>query len=181
MSIDCGASDSYYTDENLQVWIGDNDLIQNGESKVVQSGSKVSDHVMSTLRVFTTRKKNCYTIDAAKGQQVLVRASFYYGNYDKKSAPPVFDLQFDGNYWGTVETSSEDVISYEAIYVVKGSEISVCVAQTTPNQFPFISALEVRSLDSNMYSHVDAQYALFLKSRIAYGANTTIRLATPLL
>ncbi|KAJ0083438.1 hypothetical protein Patl1_30829 [Pistacia atlantica] len=69
----------------------------------------------------------------------------------------------------------DDDLIQTAIYVVKGSEIRVCVAQTTSNQFPFISALEVRRLDSNMYNHVDAQYALFLISRIAYGANTTIR------
>lgn len=173
MNIDCGASGTN-TDEYSLVWIGDDSLIQNGEAKTVQSGSNV-DNVMSTLRVFFTRKKNCYTVGATKGEQVLVRASFFYGNYDQKSAPPTFDLQFDGNHWGTVETSSEDIVFYEAVYVAKGSETSVCVAQTAPNQFPFISALQVRSLGSNMYSHVDAQFALFLKARVAYGANTTIR------
>lgn len=174
MSIDCGASSSY-TDENFITWIGDDDLIQNGESKVVQSGNASSDHVMSTLRVFSSRKKNCYTILASKGGQVLVRASFNYGNYDKKSSPPSFDLHFDGNLWATVKTSSEDLVSYEAIYVVKDDSISVCVAQTNPNQLPFISAIEVWSLGSHMYSHVDAAYALFLRSRTAYGTNGTIR------
>ncbi|ESR37961.1 hypothetical protein CICLE_v10030050mg [Citrus x clementina] len=175
VSIDCGASGSY-KDENSIAWIGDDDLIQNGESKVVQSGNALSDdHVMSSLRVFSTRKKNCYTILASKGGQVLVRASFNYGNYDKKSSPPSFDLHFDGNLWATVKTSSEGLVYYEAIYVVKGDSISVCVAQTNPNQLPFISAIEVRSLGSHMYSHVDAAYALFLRSRTAYGANGTIR------
>lgn len=175
VSIDCGASGSY-KDENSIAWIGDDDLIQNGESKVVQSGNALSDdHVMSSLRVFSTRKKNCYTILANKGGQVLVRASFNYGNYDKKSSPPSFDLHFDGNLWATVKTSSEGLVYYEAIYVVKGDSISVCVAQTNPNQLPFISAIEVRSLGSHMYSHVDAAYALFLRSRTAYGANGTIR------
>lgn len=174
MSIDCGASGSY-TDENLIVWMGDDDLIQNGEAKVVQSGNAATDHVMSTLRVFSTRKKNCYTIPVDKGEQVLVRASFYYGNYDKRAAPPSFDLHFDGNLWETVETSSEDVVKYEAIYVVKGDTTSVCVAQTKPNQLPFVSAIEVRSLGPHMYSHVDAVYALFLISRTAYGTNNTVR------
>lgn len=175
VSIDCGASSSY-TDGDFITWIGDDDLIQNGESKVVQSGNGVSDHVMSTLRVFSTRKKNCYTILADKGGRVLVRASFNYGNYDEKSSPPSFDLHFDGNLWATVETSNEDLVYYEAIYVVKGDSISVCVAQTNPNQLPFISALEVRSLGSHMYSHVDAAaYALFLISRTAYGAKDITR------
>ncbi|KAK1587242.1 hypothetical protein Q3G72_010930 [Acer saccharum] len=175
-SIDCGGS-GYYTDENFIVWTGDDEFMQNiGDTKVVQSGNAVSDHVMSTLRVFSsTRKKNCYSIDVDKGVQVLVRASFYYGNYDKKSAPPSFDLHFNGNYWDTVETSSENVVYYEAIFVVKDNGVSVCVAQTKPNQFPFMSALEVRSLDSHMYNDVDAEYALFLKTRTTYGAKDIVR------
>jgi hypothetical protein len=50
-----------------------------------------------------------------------------------------------------------------------------CLAQTQPNQFPFISALEVRSLDPKMYSYVDPKYALFVRSRFAYGASATVR------
>ncbi|KAK2643197.1 hypothetical protein Ddye_024960 [Dipteronia dyeriana] len=175
-SIDCGGS-GFYTDENMIVWRGDDEFMQNnGETKVVISGSAVYDHVMSTLRVFSsTRKKNCYSMDVVKGVQVLVRASFYYGNYDEKSAPPSFDLHFNGNYWDTVETSSSFVVSYEAIYIVKDNGVSVCVAQTKPNQFPFMSALEVRSLDSHMYNHVDAEYALFLKSRTTYGTKYFVR------
>lgn len=172
VSIDCGASD-FYTDGNFMVWMGDADLIQNGQSEVVQTSNAVS-HVMSTLRVFTSRKKNCYSIKADKGGQVLVRASFFYGNYDKKSSPPSFDLHFDGNYWVTVQTSLDQLVYYEVAYVVKGEDISVCLAQTQPNQFPFISALEVRSLGSDMYSH-DSNYPLFLRSRVAYGANATVR------
>lgn len=172
-SIDCGASESY-TDENFILWSGD-DFMQNGDIKVAQSGNAVSDHVMSTLRVFSSRKKNCYSFDVDKGVRVLVRASFYYGNYDRKSAPPTFDLHLDGSFWDTVETSSEDVVYYELIYVVKDNGVSVCVAQTKPNQLPFMSALEVRSLDSHMYNRVDAEYALLLKTRTSFGAKNTIR------
>ncbi|XP_028062811.1 uncharacterized protein At1g24485-like [Camellia sinensis] len=172
-SIDCGSSD-IYTDPNSIVWMGDNDIIQNGVAQTVPPSNSIS-HVMDTLRVFTTRKKNCYIIKADKGGQVLVRASFYYGNYDQKSAPPTFDLQFDGNDWATIVTSSTQMVYYEVTYVVKGDSISVCVAQTKPNQFPFMSALEVRSLGSNMYSHVDANFALFLSSRTAYGAPAAVR------
>lgn len=172
-SIDCGSSGTY-TDENSIIWTGDDTLIQNGQTAAVESSNKVTT-VMSTLRVFTSRKKNCYSIDADKGGQVLVRASFYYGNYDRKSAPPTFDLHFDGNFWATVETELDQVVYYEVAYVVKGDNISVCLAQTKPGQFPFISALEVRSLGSHMYSGVGSDYALYLESRVAYGANSTTR------
>ncbi|KAK3024465.1 hypothetical protein RJ639_043186 [Escallonia herrerae] len=172
-NIDCGSDSDAFTDENSIIWMGDNQFKQNGVTQVVQSNKSIS-HVMDTLRVFTTRNKNCYSIKADKGEKVLVRASFFYGNYDNKSSPPTFDLQFDGNYWDTVETSS-DLVTREVIYVVKGETTSVCVAQTKPNEFPFMSALEIRSLDSLMYSHVDSNFALKLKTRAACGANETIR------
>ncbi|KAK1373651.1 hypothetical protein POM88_029844 [Heracleum sosnowskyi] len=78
---------------------------------------------MDTFRVFTTRKKNCNAFNADKGGRILVRASFNYGNYDKKSSPPTFDLQFDGNFWTTVETSIDEVVTYEATYIVKGDVV----------------------------------------------------------
>ncbi|KAJ6737503.1 hypothetical protein OIU85_019555 [Salix viminalis] len=174
VSFDCGASDSY-TDENSIVWIGDDDIFKNSQSAVVQSSNTVS-HVMSTLRVFTSLKKNCYSITVDKGSLVLVRASFFYGNYDKKSSPPSFDLLFDGNYWSTVMTTLDnEPVIYEVMYFVKSDTTSICLAQIQPNQFPFISALEVRILDSKMYGPFDPNHALFLTSRVAYGANSIVR------
>lgn len=66
-------------------------------------------------------------------------------------------------------------IYYEVTYVTKGDTASVCVAQTKANQFPFISALEFRSVDSEVYKEVDENHALFLITRFAYGASQTIR------
>lgn len=175
VSIDCGSEYWAYADSNSIVWeADDNTRIQNGESRTVQNSGSVS-HVMSTLRVFSTRKKNCYLVVAGKGNPVLVRASFYYGNYDGRSSPPSFGLQLDGNEWGTVVTSMEQTVYYEVIYVPKGDGVSVCVAQTLPNQLPFISALEVRSLDEGMYDKGDGSWPLFLLGRFAFGANETVR------
>ncbi|GER34425.1 leucine-rich repeat protein kinase family protein [Striga asiatica] len=172
-SIDCGSPD-VYTDENIIIWTGDSDYIQNGEIRAVRNPTV--SHVMDTLRVFASRRKNCYSIPGvSKGERVQLRASFHYGNYDGRASPPTFDLQFDGNRWATVETSSTEPVIYEAVYVAKGDYVSVCVAQTRPGEFPFISALEVRSLDPTMYSHVDKNYPLLLVTRVAYGANQTIR------
>ncbi|XP_052291803.1 uncharacterized protein At1g24485-like [Citrus sinensis] len=130
------------------------------------------------MRVFSTRKKNWYSIKVDEdGGRVLLRASFYSGNYDGKDSPPVFDLQFDGNLWTTVNTSSSsyDVLSYETIYVVKRNFTSTCVvAQTKPGQLPFISAIEVRSLGVNMYSQIPSNLALHLIQRAVFGGNQTI-------
>ncbi|KAL8501624.1 hypothetical protein ACS0TY_020947 [Phlomoides rotata] len=174
VSIDCGSSDAYKDDNSID-WSGDDDYVQNGESYTVQTES--ISPVMDTLRAFTTRNKNCYSMEAAKGTRVLIRASFYYGNYDNKSSPPSFALQFDGNHWAWVDTTSTGYVYHEVIYEVKGDSLSVCVAQTTVDQFPFISALEVRALSSSMYDYVDKNYPLFLIRRFAYGVNGTIRYA----
>ncbi|XP_040998230.1 uncharacterized protein At1g24485-like [Juglans microcarpa x Juglans regia] len=156
VSIDCGASDSY-TDGNQITWEGDNGYVQSGESQQVDQLYS-GDHVLSTLRVFpTSGNGNCYTIgDLEDGERVLVRATFFYGNYDGQNSPPSFDLFFDGNQWITVQMSEYPLNTYvytEAIYVVSGTATSICLAQTQPNQLPFISALELRSLGPNMYSH----------------------------
>ncbi|KAG2664785.1 hypothetical protein I3760_16G100400 [Carya illinoinensis] len=158
LSIDCGGSNSStYKDERSIVWTGDNAYIHSDE-------------------VFPTLKKNCYTIlDLDKGQRVLVRATFFYGNYDGKNFAPTFELHFNGNFWATVTTSNFTYVVEEAIYVVKGNATNICLAQTHPDQAPFISALELRSLDAEMYSNVGMNHALFLENRIAHGANQTVR------
>ncbi|MCL7051073.1 hypothetical protein MKW94_011542 [Papaver nudicaule] len=144
-------------------------------------------HVMSTLRAFPTRKKNCYSIDMEGKtenstftvERVLVRASFYYGNYDNKATPPTFNLQFNGNSWTQIVTHQDNIIYTEMVYsLIKGNNISICLAQTQPNNIPFISALEVRSLDPYAYRYVNSnyhKYPLFFVERLAFGANTTIR------
>ncbi|KAJ0788061.1 putative transferase [Helianthus annuus] len=175
VSINCGESESYVDPDNFIPWTPDDTLISNGVARVVQSSNKNSDPVMDTLRVFTTRKKNCYSAEVTRGQKVLVRASFNYGNYDKLSSPPTFDLHFDGNFWTIVETSLTEVIMHEVTYVAKGDEVSVCVAQTKPNQFPFMSALEIRSVDSDVYSDVDESRALILNFRSSFGASQLVR------
>ncbi|KAL4570984.1 hypothetical protein LXL04_017733 [Taraxacum kok-saghyz] len=172
-SVNCGESE-IYTDSNLMIWTPDATLISNGVARVVQSSNKIST-VLDSLRVFTSRKKNCYSTSVTKGEKLLVRASFNYGNYDRLSSPPTFDLHFDGNFWTTVQTLISGANAYEATYVAKGDSVSVCVAQTKSGQFPFMSALEVRSIDSDAYSILDENRALFLIGRISYGASKTLR------
>ncbi|XP_047969289.1 probable LRR receptor-like serine/threonine-protein kinase At1g05700 [Salvia hispanica] len=172
ISIDCGSSFPY-RDGNGIAWVGDDEYVQSGESRSVKPLNSWS-HVADTLRVFTTRTKNCYHINSVKKGRVLVRASFYYGNYDGKSLPPTFAIHFDGNFWDTVQTSSSQFYYYEVTYVLKRDFISVCLAQTEPDQFPFISTLEVRSLESYMYNHVDDSYPLFVWRRVAFGSKKPI-------
>jgi len=177
LSINCGGSNSS-VDANSINWTGDADYVHNGVSQVVDA-YYTAGPVMGTLRVFPTLKKNCYTINNLNnGERVLVRASFFYGNYDGKHFAPTFDLMLDGNMWGKVNLSiySEDTILYrEYIYDVNGNSTSLCLAQTLPDQFPLISALELRTLGSNMYRHAGSNHVLSSAARFALGSPVDFR------
>ncbi|RWR95505.1 Malectin-like carbohydrate-binding domain-containing protein [Cinnamomum micranthum f. kanehirae] len=171
ISIDCGATNGHVDENNIR-WVGDDQYIKTGERHVAMSANNT---VMSTLRVFSSPKKNCYTIGIEQGTRILVRAGSFYGNYDKQSLEPSFDLKLDGNYWNTVTTSIDNVKFYEAIYVPKGNTSSVCVAQTIMGNIPFISSLEVRSFDLEMYSSLGVNYPSFLFQRNMMATNGIVR------
>nr|XP_043620153.1 putative leucine-rich repeat receptor-like serine/threonine-protein kinase At2g19230 [Erigeron canadensis] len=172
-SINCGETDTL-VDTNGIIWTPDTNLISNGVARVVQSSNQITP-IVDTLRVFTSRRKNCYSVPVTKGEKVLVRVLFNYGNYDRLSNPPTFDIHFDGNYWTTVQTALTGLTMHEVTYVTKGDAVSVCLAQTKSGQFPIISTLEVRGLDSEIYSDLEDSRALFLMSRFSYGASGTLR------
>ncbi|KAK6926881.1 Malectin-like domain [Dillenia turbinata] len=175
LGIDCGSANSYIDDSGIK-WVGDGAYVQSGESHTAKN-SPVSS-LLSTLRVFKSKNKNCYNIPGFQGIKVLLRALFYYGNYDSNSSPPFFHLLFDGNKWTTVQNENDNWKYYDIIYVPKRQNISVCLAQINPDQFPFISGLEVWSLDSNMYNQIDSSRALILKQRYAFGSGDGISFLT---
>ncbi|KAI3940688.1 hypothetical protein MKW98_030007, partial [Papaver atlanticum] len=183
LSIDCGSSSLQpYTDERSIVWVGDDPYTRNGEIHKVNTAPPntlpFDSSVMSTLRAFPTlQKKNCYSIDidTTAAERVLVRASFYYGDYDNKANPPTFLLQFNGNNWTQIQTSMSSIQYKEVVYSLnRGNNINICLAQTRPDNIPFISAFEVRSLDSAAYSYIGSSYPLFFTTRMSF-AKTDIR------
>ncbi|XP_024927212.3 uncharacterized protein At1g24485 [Ziziphus jujuba] len=175
-SIDCGASESY-TDKYSIKWVGDDDYVRNGESRQVQFSSSVPN-VFGTVRAFPTLRRNCYRVRVDTGERILVRASFYYGNYDRKDSPPTFELDLDGNYWTKVNLTkylSLKIVDFEVIYTVRNNATSICLTQTLPGHIPFISTLELRSLAPKMYGLVGPDYALFTHKRTALGAYQIIK------
>ncbi|KAJ9178219.1 hypothetical protein P3X46_010119 [Hevea brasiliensis] len=174
VSIDCGSSVPYVDFRSVQ-WTGDDSFFMpNGKSQEFQVEHSYRE--LRSLRAFFSEKRSCYSINATEDEKVLVRATFYYGNYDNISQPPTFELQLDGNFWAAVETEIDKEVRHEAIYYVKGDAISVCVAQMKTGQFPFMSALEVRSLATEMYAaRADKNVALFLQHRISFGIISAVR------
>lgn len=171
--IDCG-SDTSYNDANGDTWETDEDYIKTGDNKQVPQSSSSNVEQLNTLRVFTDQNKNCYTLPTPTSTKYLVRAMFLYGNYDGLSNPPVFDLQFDGNKWATVVTTITDFVYHEMVYATKGDSISICLARTRDQQFPFISRLESLPLATDMYAQMRRDLAWFNSYRYNYGATDRI-------
>ncbi|XP_031488628.1 probable LRR receptor-like serine/threonine-protein kinase PAM74 [Nymphaea colorata] len=177
LNVDCGTTGK--TAGYLSMtWVGDEQYVKSGQSATV----RIDDSLivpLTTLRYFPDqRKKNCYSFPGlGQGIKILVRAWFYYGNYDGLSSPPTFDLLFNGNSWGTVFLSGDnDSAAFEMVHVTKVDEVSVCLARTKPNDVPFINSLEIKKLEDDMYLSMDTNRPLYLKGRYSYASpSTTVR------
>ncbi|XP_042472313.1 probable LRR receptor-like serine/threonine-protein kinase MEE39 [Zingiber officinale] len=170
--IDCGTRTSYTDGDGLR-WQTDVGFISTGENNTVEKGVFVTA-TQSTRRFFPTLLKNCYTINTPEKVKYLIRAGFYYGNYDGLSRPPTFDLVIDANKWVTVNTSSPEPVLHEIVYATKGDNFLVCLARTRPEEVPFISSLEVVPLATGMYSKMNRNYAWYLSHRVRFGGSDVV-------
>lgn len=142
--------------------------------------------LLSTLRYFpdTKARKNCFVIQVSKGSKYIIRTTYYYGGFDGGKEPPVFDQIIDGTRWSAVDTSQNYAVGltsyYEIVVAAQGKTISVCLARnanTNSSSSPFISGLEVVSLENSMYNSTDfSEYALNTVARHRFGhKNRVIR------
>ncbi|XP_056176393.1 putative leucine-rich repeat receptor-like serine/threonine-protein kinase At2g19230 isoform X2 [Syzygium oleosum] len=188
ISIDCGATLAY-TEEGLGItYKPDGGLI--GSGKIMQTSRMLTyrnnRQLFKTVRIFPNGTRNCYTLrpDQGKNGTYLIRATFWYGNYDGKYQAPSFDLYIDVNYWATV-----DYFNYgfeEIMYVSQADDIRVCLVNTG-NGVPFISALELRALDDGIYRsrsgflqlHWRNDIGRSLEDDVRYPADAYDRIWTP--
>ncbi|KAG2329846.1 hypothetical protein Bca52824_001026 [Brassica carinata] len=156
INIDCGSTGSY-VDSNNVTWVGDKGFVTTGEPVKIPN---VVMKPLNTLRYFPTGQTNCYTnIPVAKRQKTLVRTKFYYENYDGNFSPPSFDLSLLNN---------EETFYYSELIFSPGNEsISVCLLRTSPSDNPFISSIEVYSLDDGMYADLGPNEGLITQQRTA--------------
>ncbi|XP_039129691.1 probable LRR receptor-like serine/threonine-protein kinase At1g51880 [Dioscorea cayenensis subsp. rotundata] len=173
ISIDCGAESYTLDTETLINWEPDNEYIQTGMNKnVTQTYTNITMQ-MQSLRYFpqSTNTPNCYFFITDDIEKYLVRASFYYGNYDGLMKPPTFDVSVNGFKWMTVVTSSsqDKPIVIEAIFSLGHDSMQVCMESTKNGDVPFISSLEVVQLPFTTYSMIDLQSAFLLQQRATFG------------
>ncbi|CAA6667509.1 unnamed protein product [Spirodela intermedia] len=156
ISIDCGlAGGSGYGDEdNGLQYTGDSRYIGTGENKNVSENRFARCY--GTLHCFPNGTRNCYSLSQVQsGNKYLIRAVFFYGNYDGKNSSPTFHLHIGVNFWTTVTMGSDGGLVSEIITVSRGNVIQVCLVNTGKGT-PFISVLELRPLLDVMYPFANA-------------------------
>ncbi|KAL7002813.1 hypothetical protein U1Q18_003971 [Sarracenia purpurea var. burkii] len=173
--LDCGAANE--TQLGSLKYIPDLGFISVGNVSTLNQSGLLP--VLSTLRYFpdTAARKYCYTFPVIKGGKFLVRTTYYYGGFDGGTEPPVFDQIVDGTEWGTVNTTVDyrNGMSsyYEIVVTAQAKTLSVCLARnkfTVAGASPFISAVELQSLEDSVYNSTDFEkYALATVARNSFG------------
>ncbi|PWA59733.1 leucine-rich repeat transmembrane protein kinase protein [Artemisia annua] len=158
ISIDCGiVKGSTYTDNVTGInYVSDSNFIDSGEShNILPVYNTSADFTqLTTLTSFPKNTRNCYTLKPTqgKGYKYLIRARFMYGNYDYINQLPEFDVFLGPDYWDTVNfAKATSIKDMEIIHVLSSDYIHVCLVNTGHGT-PFISAIELRALGTNIYS-----------------------------
>jgi len=172
ISIDCGLPEHLsYSDTDTDLnYISDAKFIETGVSKRILSTNNVRQY-LEYVRSFPSGVRNCYRINVTSDTKYLIRASFYYGNYDDLNKPPQFDLYLGVNLWDTVKFPNASRMTFsEIIYTPSLDYIQPCLVNTDKGT-PFISAIELRPLNNETYV---TSSALSLFSRSNLGSITNI-------
>ncbi|KAL4361720.1 hypothetical protein GQ457_04G002510 [Hibiscus cannabinus] len=179
--ISCGSETKQTVPDTGITYIPDDGFTLVGNKTALKTKDKLLP-ILKTLRYFpdTAARKYCYTFQAIKGSKYLVRTVYYYGGFDGGKEPPVFDQIVGGTKWSVVNTT-EDYANglssyYEIIFVAGIRTLSVCLARNNHTvSSPFISAIEVISLDDSMYNSTDfGAHALVTVARSRFGNEDTI-------
>ncbi|TYI05222.1 hypothetical protein ES332_A10G073400v1 [Gossypium tomentosum] len=158
VSIDCGVEDDYFDNSTGIRFKSDTEFISSGENHDTFPEYFLNNEQFGkryeTVRSFPNGMKNCYTLklEQATNNSFRIRASFAYGNYDRKNKIPKFDLYLGVNYWTTVNLTNFEGFFYEIIDVFPADTEYVCLANTGTGT-PFISALEIRPSNISTYGN----------------------------
>ncbi|KAJ3695093.1 hypothetical protein LUZ60_000470 [Juncus effusus] len=178
ISIDCGIGNSTsYVDSRGIMYVSDSQYIDTGINRNISREYRVDQDLndLMTLRTFPNGTKNCYSLNTVtKGSKYLLRATFYYGNYDKQNNTPSFDIYLGVSFWNTVEiTTSEYYFYYEIIATAPADYIDVCLVNKGQGT-PFISTLVLRPLSTGLYELANSTQSLVLSSRVNIGSDQNL-------
>lgn len=181
ISLDCGLpKDSNYTDSITGLdYISDDPFIDTGKSKGISPEFRTTDlqQQLWNVRSFPEGIRNCYNVKLPRGQnnKYLIRGRFMYGNYDARNATPQFDLHLQANFWFSVKLeNATSFLSQEIIHVSSSDYLQVCLVNTGLGT-PFISALEIRTLNNTIYETRSGSLQLFARLDVGSTTNKIVR------
>ncbi|KAJ8756050.1 hypothetical protein K2173_024597 [Erythroxylum novogranatense] len=175
ISIDCGVDADYFDEDTGIFFKSDSEFVSTGTNQIVHEKHGALNPYfgkqLKNLRSFDEGTRNCYTLKPEQGSynNYLIRASFLYGNYDGKNQIPSFDLYLGVNFWKKVEL--QDAGTWRLYEILHGSSrdtIDVCLMNTGNGGVPFISALELRLVNSSSY--IDDQSVSSLETLVRVDA-----------
>ncbi|GMN19603.1 hypothetical protein TIFTF001_045210 [Ficus carica] len=180
ISIDCGLQPdvkSYTESSTLLNFTSDQTFVETGERKVIREKYKdMKPQQYKSLRSFPERNRNCFKIEvAAAGTKYLIRAGFFYGDYDEQDMPPMFDLYIGNDLWDSIKIADSSYsVDKEIIHVPPRNRVLVCLVNTG-HGIPFISTLEFRPLDNSTYLTQTAGESLSSAGRWDDGSSNEYR------
>ncbi|KAM7254627.1 hypothetical protein ACFE04_004007 [Oxalis oulophora] len=178
ISIDCGATFDY-TDRKTGInYTTDEGFIKTGILNLVSDPyqNDYNQMLLLTLRSFPDGKRNCYNVgNLTKDTKYLIRATFFYGNYDTKDRGPKFDIHLGANLWDTVNLfNQEQIVTKEIIHSPSSNFIYICLINTDDGT-PFISGLEFRILNNEIYITESGSLDLIVRRDPGSKTNELIR------
>ncbi|XP_016473517.1 putative leucine-rich repeat receptor-like protein kinase At2g19210 [Nicotiana tabacum] len=181
ISIDCGLpAGSDYTDIRTGIsYVSDEGHVSGGVSHsispIYQSNSL--EKPFFTVTSFPSGTKNCYTLAPSQGNlgKYLIRASFFYGDYDGSGQLPNFDIYLGEDYWDTIIISNASIPYWtEVIHTPSNDYITICLVKRDTTT-PFISALELRPLNITLYPTLSRSLKLVVRENYGSLTNQIIR------
>ncbi|XP_066336156.1 probable LRR receptor-like serine/threonine-protein kinase At1g05700 isoform X2 [Miscanthus floridulus] len=178
LSIDCGleANFSGYKDSPTGiVYVSDGPYVDTGENHNITMYdsnlmSLLLPKTLHTLRSFPSGVRNCYSLPTVAGTRYLVRARFYYGNYDGHNSLSLkFELHLGANFWVTADVGVlDDNVVYEAVFMAWAGWAPVCLVNIDSGT-PFVSVLELRQLGAGLYPPVTPGLIMSMYDRHSMG------------
>eukprot|EP00253_Pinus_taeda_P010018 PITA_10018 len=179
LSISCGAKGNQ-TDENNITWVPDDNYIDVGQTTYVGDASQRGyGSYLHTLRFFPKPlNKSCYQLPVTPNVPYLLRTWSVIGNYtgSEKFADFFLSVETPGMLFQTVSTiKTNDPYGFELIFVSSGRVLCICLIRTSETDDPFISAIELRTLEKGMYPQAKPGTALWILARKDVGGNSLLR------
>lgn len=95
------------------------------------------------------------------GRKQLIRAYFFYQNYDGLDIKPKFDLYIGPNPWTTIDLQKdENGTRRELLHIPKSNSLKICLVKTGETT-PLISSLEIRPMGNGTYITKSGSLTLF--------------------